>query len=94
MSEKDVEIVRRVFDRWARGDFSEGHAFHPDVEFELVDWPEPARTRGLDAMRRAWMATLSAWDDFRAVPYDFIETPNTLWSAIASSHAVRAAERT
>jgi ketosteroid isomerase-like protein len=68
MSQENVDTVRRVFDGWARGDFSEGDVFHPEVEFELVDWPEPARTRGVDAMRRAWLATLSAWDDYRSVP--------------------------
>src|SRR5437588_517467 len=73
MSGENVEIVRHVYEGWARGDFSEGDVFHAEVEFELVDWPEPARARGLDAMSRAWRATLSAWDDFRAVPYDFIE---------------------
>jgi ketosteroid isomerase-like protein len=73
MTNANVEIARRVFDAWARGDFSEGDAFDPDVEFELVDWPEPARTKGIDAMRRAWVATLSAWDDFRAVADDYID---------------------
>ncbi len=74
MSQENVEIVRRVYEGWARGDFSERDAFHPQVEFELVDWPEPASAKGVDAMWRAWRATLSAWDDFRAVPYDFLET--------------------
>jgi ketosteroid isomerase-like protein len=35
MSEENVEIVRRVYEGWARGDFSEGKAFHPEVEFEM-----------------------------------------------------------
>ena len=73
MSQENVEIVRRVYDRWAHGDFSEGDVFHPEVEFELVDWPEPVRTRGVSAMGRAWLATLGAWDDYRAVPEDFID---------------------
>ncbi len=68
MSEENVEIVRRVYEGWARGDFSGGEAFHPDVEFEMVDWPHPARSRGVPEMRRTWQTTLSAWDDFRATP--------------------------
>jgi ketosteroid isomerase-like protein len=74
MSRENVEIVRRVFDKWAHGDFSDDDVFDPEVGFELVDWPEPVRTRGVRAMGRAWLATLSAWDDYRAVPDDFIET--------------------
>jgi ketosteroid isomerase-like protein len=73
MSEENVEIVRRVYEGWARGDFSEGEVFHPEVEFEMVDWPHPARSRGVEEMRRAWQTTLSAWDDFRAQPDDVVD---------------------
>ena len=73
MSEENVEIVRRVYEGWARGDFTESDVFHPEVEFEMPDWPEGATSRGLDAMRRTWQAALSAWDDFRAEPDDFID---------------------
>jgi uncharacterized protein len=73
MSQENVEIVRRVYDGWSRGDFSEGEAFDPAVEFEMVDWPHPARSRGVEEMQRTWQTTLSAWDDFRAEPDDFID---------------------
>jgi ketosteroid isomerase-like protein len=73
MSEENVRIVRRVYESWARGDFSEREAFDPQVEFEMVDWPHPVKSRGLEAMRETWLATLSAWDDFRAVPSEFID---------------------
>jgi ketosteroid isomerase-like protein len=73
MSQENVEIVRRVYESWARGDFSQRDVYHPSVEFEMVDWPHPAKSRGLDAMRETWRATLSAWDDFRAVPSEFID---------------------
>jgi ketosteroid isomerase-like protein len=73
MSEENVEIVRLVYEGWARGDFSEGEAFHPEVEFEMVDWPEPVRSRGVEEMQRMWRTTLSAWDDFRAQPDDFVD---------------------
>ena len=73
MSQEDVDIVRRVYDAWVVGDFTGAHAFSPDVEFDLVDWPEGASSRGLDAMGQSWQATLGAWDDFRAEPHEFIE---------------------
>jgi ketosteroid isomerase-like protein len=73
MSEENVEIVRRVYEGWARGDFSEGEVFHPEVEFEMVDWPGRDRSRGLEEMREAWQTSLSAWDDFRAEPTDFMD---------------------
>jgi ketosteroid isomerase-like protein len=73
MSEKNVEIVRRVYEGWARGDFTGAEAYHPDVEFEMVDWPHPARSRGVAEMQRTWQATLSAWNDFRAEADDFFD---------------------
>jgi ketosteroid isomerase-like protein len=74
VSQENVEIVRRVYAKWALGDFSEGDVFDADVEFEMVDWPEAGKSRGVEAMRRTWVAALGAWDDFRAEPYEFIET--------------------
>jgi ketosteroid isomerase-like protein len=73
MSREDLELVRRVYESWTQGDFSGGEAFHPDVEFEMVDWPESGRSRGLEAMRRTWISSLRAWDDFRAEPTEFVE---------------------
>ncbi len=79
MSQENVEIVRRVYEAWAQGDFSDDAAYDPDVAFEMVDWPEKASVRGVDAMRRAWVSALHAWDDFRAEPDDFIESgPNVV----------------
>jgi ketosteroid isomerase-like protein len=68
MSQENVEIVRRVYEGWSRGDFSETELFDPEIEFEMVDWPHPAKSRGIEAMAETWLATLAAWEDFRAVP--------------------------
>ena len=73
MSEENVEIVRRVYEGWSRGDFSESELFDPDVEFEMVDWPHPAKSRGVDAMRETWLTTLAAWEDFRAKPDEVVD---------------------
>jgi ketosteroid isomerase-like protein len=74
MSQENVELVRRVYEGWARGDFSEGAVFDDDVEFEMPDWPHSAGSRGVEGMRNIWQGTLAAWDDFRAEPDRFIET--------------------
>jgi ketosteroid isomerase-like protein len=73
MSKENVEIVRRVYEGWSRGDFSEAELFDPDVEFEMVDWPHPAKSRGVDAMRETWLTALAAWEDFRAKPDEVID---------------------
>jgi ketosteroid isomerase-like protein len=73
MSQENVEIVRRVYEGWSRGDFSETELFDPQIEFEMIDWPHPAKSRGIEAMAETWLATLAAWDDFRAVPDEVID---------------------
>jgi ketosteroid isomerase-like protein len=67
-----LDIVRRVFDEWAQGDFSSGEFFDPNLEFDMVDWPGRDKSHGLDEMREAWMESLAAWDDFRAEAVEFI----------------------
>jgi ketosteroid isomerase-like protein len=73
MSHENVELVRRAYDGWAQGDFSEGGVFQHEVEFDMVDWPEQSTSHGLAAMRRTWQASLGSWDDFRAEASDFID---------------------
>ena len=73
MSEENLEIVRRVYEGWSRGDFSDGSAFHEDVEFDMVDWPAPVRSRGVPAMVETWITSLGAWKDFRSNPTEFVD---------------------
>jgi ketosteroid isomerase-like protein len=45
MSEENVEIVRRVYEGWAQGDFSKVDDFDPDIDFEMADWPSGGSRR-------------------------------------------------
>ena len=74
MSKENVEVVRRAYEDWSRGDFSAGDVFDSEVEFDMVDWPGRDRSHGIQEMAGAWQESLAAWDDFRAEPTDFIET--------------------
>jgi ketosteroid isomerase-like protein len=73
MSQENVELVRGVYEGWARGDFSQIDAFHPEIEFEMVDWPHQTRVSGIEAMWHTWRGALSAWDDFRAIPLEYVD---------------------
>ncbi len=73
MASDNVELVRAMYERFARGEFWAADAYHPDVVFELVDWPESATARGVDAMTQAWRSALAAWDDFHAEPTEYVE---------------------
>ena len=68
MSEQNIEIVRRVYEGWAQGDFTRTDEFDPDIDFEMVDWPHQTRVRGIEEMWRTWRSTLGAFDGFRSTP--------------------------
>jgi ketosteroid isomerase-like protein len=73
VSQANVELVRRVYEGWARGDFSGIDSFHPEIEFEMVDWPHQIKVRGIAAMSDAWRDTLRAWEDFRSIRTDYVD---------------------
>jgi hypothetical protein len=57
MPSPNVDLVRRIFADWERGDFSRVDWAHPEIEFVLAEGPEPGSSTGVSA----WME----WrDDF------------------------------
>jgi ketosteroid isomerase-like protein len=71
MSEESVEIIRRSFERWMRGDL-EGwlETIHPEIEWDISTHPlpdVPNRGRGREALATDMLATyLSGWNDYSA----------------------------
>jgi ketosteroid isomerase-like protein len=39
----------------------------------MVDWPAPARSRGVAAMAETWITSLGAWKDFRSMATEFVD---------------------
>jgi ketosteroid isomerase-like protein len=81
MSQENVEIVRRLYEYWVRGDFRSGvdEAVDPDIEFVIDPTvsTSPVQVRGLAAMGQAWRENLSGWGDFRVGEIDqLVETEN------------------
>jgi ketosteroid isomerase-like protein len=54
VSEQKVEIVRRVYERWGRGDFRAGiELYDPDIVFVLrPEFPDAGAYHGPDQIRR------------------------------------------
>ena len=73
MSDENVELARRIYDEWSRGDFTRTDFFDPEISFEMVDWPHQTHTRGIEEMWQTWRSTLSAFGDFRSVPTEFVD---------------------
>ena len=81
MSEENVEILRRIFDRLAEGD---GELFwaHLDSEVEWderdMEWPEAGLYRGVDEVRgliRRWVGT---WDEMRWEARNYVNAGDTV----------------
>ena len=71
MSQANVEVVRRLFDSYQRGDYAEAAAcLAADIVYE-VGQELPAR--GREAVRAMWERWDSTWDELETVPEEFID---------------------
>src|SRR5262245_25477150 len=73
MSQENVEIVRRIFGAWERGDFSSAEWADPEIVFHLRAGPDEAVHHGVDAMGQAWGEWLTAWDEFETEAREYID---------------------
>jgi ketosteroid isomerase-like protein len=65
MSEENVEALRRVYERWAQGDFlTEGSLFDPYMVGVFPD-PEPKPQYGLEAVRQYMRQALETVESVR-----------------------------
>ena len=79
MSQANVEVVRRGWDAWQRGDlpglFSN---FDPEVVWDTShfrDWPESAY-RGIDGVERFLTEWLEVWADYELDVDDVLAAPD------------------
>ena len=71
MAQENVEIVRRAFEAYARGDLATAVSNHdPDVVFDPAE--EPA-IHGRDAVRSYIQRWEEPWDDYEAEAEEFID---------------------
>ena len=64
MSDEKVQVVRRIFESWAKGDFRGGtDDLDPHVTFIVrKPFPEPVEVVGADAVARYMSDFLEQWD--------------------------------
>jgi ketosteroid isomerase-like protein len=73
-----VEIVRRLFERWGRGDFNTPEAFDQEVEFARIGgdidvFGITGEWHGIDALWSAVALWLREWDNMRLQAERIIE---------------------
>jgi ketosteroid isomerase-like protein len=62
MSEENVELVRKIYSAWERGDFSSTDWADPAIEF-TIPGPDLEVHRGIESMGRAWADWLGVFDE-------------------------------
>ena len=74
MLQENVEIVRRCYDAYGRGDLDSAlAAFDPEIEIYDHDLPDSGEYRGLEGLFR-WQADWeSSWETWRWDPEEFID---------------------
>jgi len=72
-SSANIDLVRSIFARWERWDFSSVAWAHPEIEYVFVDGPHPGTRTGLTGMANANRDFLSAWEDWRIAADDYHE---------------------
>jgi ketosteroid isomerase-like protein len=86
----NAELVRRVYDAWARGEFP-GPADLLDEEIEYVNPPravEPGTRRGLAEFGRAVEKVLESWETWEMEPEEYTESGEQV--AVVVSYRARA----
>ena len=73
MSQENVEVVRSIYAAWKHGDFSSLEWADPEIEYVIVDGPEPGSWSGRAAMAEAMRSILDAWENARIEADEYIE---------------------
>jgi ketosteroid isomerase-like protein len=71
MSQENVEIVRRFFEDYRRGDFDTAlECLAPDVVYKVT---QEAPAHGPEAVRAIWERWEGAWEDLETVDEDYVD---------------------
>ena len=96
MSRENVEIVRRIYAEWERGNFlGTSEFFAPDIH---VVWIDPiivpaGETHGLNELRETVLDFLRTWEDLTATPEQILDAEHevvclSVWRARGQASGV------
>ena len=73
MSSANLDLVRSIYADWERGDFSSTGWAHLEIEYVHADGPDAGRWNGVAGMVEAFRGMLSAWEEWRVNPEEYLE---------------------
>ena len=69
----NLELVKSIYARWEKGDFTSADWADPEIEFAMHGGLNTGEWRGIEAMTEVWTTMLRAWVDLRAIPEEVRE---------------------
>lgn len=69
----NVDLVRSLYVRWERGDWSSAEWASPEIEYVVADGPAPGRWTGIDGLAKGWNSIMGTWEDFRVEADEYRE---------------------
>ena len=82
MSQENVEIVRRMCEAFARGDWDEAfEPLDPHVEWDAsthYPWPDSEKFKGLNGVRDFFCRFLGTWETYEAEFEEFIDADDSV----------------
>ena len=69
----NLDLVRSLYAKWERGDYSSISWAAPDIEFAVVDGPSPGSWSGIAGMADAFREIMNAWEGYRATAEEYRE---------------------
>jgi ketosteroid isomerase-like protein len=70
----NVDLVRSLYARWERGDYSSSGWAHPEIEWVIADGPDPGTWRGLAGMAAGFRSSMGGvFRDVRAEVEEYRE---------------------
>lgn len=99
MSQTNVDALRGVYERWARGDFWTPEIFDPQVQTIFsADLPDVDVGVGLDGLEANLKNYLSAWKDVRMAAEDFRDVGDSVvvifrWSGTGRTTGIHFGEQ-
>jgi hypothetical protein len=69
---ENLDLVRSIYARWERGDFTQTSWAHRDLEVVWADGPSPDTWSGLAAAAKGWREFLSAWESYRVAAEEYL----------------------
>jgi ketosteroid isomerase-like protein len=74
VSRENLELVRSIYERWERGDYSSVDWADPEIMYSAPGTLDEEVQHGIAAMARSWADWLDQFDEFQSHAIEYLES--------------------